>query len=106
KFRRPLGTWLAIPECMNATPRLSTPAAASDPARSSTPAALGNAQPDAQIPDFAAALSDVGAKPARKAAEHKTTDGAPDGSQLPPAGNPSPPTPTPADAAAAAAGAA
>ena len=91
---------------MNATPRLSTPAAASDPSRSSASAAPSNAQPDAKTLDFAAALSDVGAKPARKASERKTTNTGADGSQLPPAGNPSPPqTPTPADAAAAAAAA-
>lgn len=97
---------LAISGYMNATPRLSIPAAASEPARSSSSAAPSSAQPDAKTQDFAAALCDVGAKPARKAGERKTTDTGADGGQLPPPGNPSPPQTATPDAAAAAAGAA
>ena len=107
------GTWLAIPSDMNATLPVSQTPIASDLAQSSATGAANSVNSGGKGQDFAAALSNAGPRPVRKAAGAKATDAGTVGGHLPAAGNLSPPpTPPPApplttgSAAAAAAAAA
>src|SRR5467141_3966484 len=79
---------------MNATPPVSQTPIASDPAQQSAAAASNSVNSGGNAQDFAAALSNAGPKPARKAAGAKAADRGAVGGQLPAAGNLSPP-PTP-----------
>jgi flagellar hook-length control protein FliK len=80
---------------MNATPPVSQTPIAPDPAQQNTAAAPNSVNSGGNAPDFAAALSNAGPKPARKAAGAKAADGGAVGGQLPAAGNLSPPTTPP-----------
>jgi flagellar hook-length control protein FliK len=98
---------------MNATLPVSQTPIASDPAQSSAAAAANSVNSGGKGQDFAAALTNAGPKPVRKAAGAKAADAGTVGGHLPAAGNLSPPpTPPPApplttgSAAAAAAAAA
>ena len=98
---------------MNATLPVSQTPVASDPAQSSAAAAANSVNSGGKGQDFAAALTNAGPKPVRKAAGAKAADAGTVGGHLPAAGNLSPPpTPPPApplttgSAAAAAAAAA
>src|SRR5580704_16300603 len=90
---------------MNATPPVSQTPIASDPAQQSAGGPANSLNSGGNGQDFAAALSNAGAKPARKAAGGRPADAGAVGSQLPSAGNLSPP-PTPPVAAGSAAAAA
>jgi flagellar hook-length control protein FliK len=98
---------------MNATRPVSQTPIASDPAQPGPAAADNSVNSGGKGQDFAAALTDAGPKPVRKAAGAKAADAGTVGGHLPAAGNLSPPpTPPPAppltagSAAAAAAAAA
>jgi len=85
---------------MNATRMVSQISIASDPAQISDAAPGGSLNSTGRGQDFAATLSNVGAKSARRQAAGKAHDGAQSGGSLPTPGNLSPP---PANAAMAAA---
>src|SRR5271168_5397321 len=90
---------------MNATPVISLAPSTPDLTQSGAGAAADSAKPAGNGPDFAAAMSDVGAKSARKPAPGKSHEGGDVGRQLPAGGNDSPPpaaAPTPARTSAAA----
>src|SRR5258708_14387288 len=98
---------------MNATPPVSQIPIASDPAQQNAAAAANSVNSGGKTQDFAAALSNAGPKPTRKAAQPKPADAGTVGGQLPATGNlsppptPPPPSPlTPGSAATAAAPAA
>ncbi len=81
---------------MNATPPVSQTPIAFDPAQQSAAAAANSVNSGGKGQDFAAALSNAGPKPARKAAGVKPANAGSVGGQLPAAGNLSPPlTPPP-----------
>jgi flagellar hook-length control protein FliK len=91
---------------MNATPLISQAPITTDPTQISGSTAADSAKPAGNGRDFAAALSDAGAKSSRKPAASKDRDGGTVGRQLPATGNNSPPpaapAPTPAGTSAAA----
>jgi len=97
---------------MNATLPVSQTPIASDPAQPSAAGTANSVNSGGKGQDFAAALTNAGPKPVRKAAGAKAADAGTVGGHLPAAGNLSPPpTPPPAPplttgSAAAAAGAA
>ena len=86
---------------MNATPTVSQAPIANDPAQTGGAGSPDSARSGANGQDFAVALSDAGAKPARKPAPSKTHDGRAAGGQLPVPGNLSPPAALPPSSAAA-----
>jgi len=91
---------------MNATPVVSLAPSTPDLTQTGGGAAADSAKPAGNGQDFAAALSDVGAKSARKPSPGKSHDGGDVGGQLPATGNDSPPpakaAPPPAQTSAAA----
>jgi len=90
---------------MNATLPVSQTPIASDPAQSSAAGAANSVNSGGKGQDFAAALTNAGPKPVRKAAGAKAADAGTDGGHLPAAGNLSPP-PAPLTTGSAAAAAA
>src|SRR5271168_4945593 len=90
---------------MNATPVISLAPSTPELTQCGAGAAADSAKPAGNGQDFAAAMSDVGAKSARKPAPSKSHEGGDVGRQLPASGNDSPPpatgAPTPARTSAA-----
>src|ERR1700692_2974982 len=91
---------------MNATPSVSQTPLASDPAQQGSAAAANSVKSGANAQDFAAALSNAGPKPTRKAAGHRPADTGAVGGHLPAPGNLSPPPASPAGSVAPSAAAA
>jgi flagellar hook-length control protein FliK len=87
---------------MNATPVVSLAPSTPDLTQIGGGTAADSVKPAGNGQDFAAALSDVGAKSARKPSLSKSHDGGDVGRQLPATGNDSPPPATPAQTSAAA----
>ncbi len=93
---------------MNAIPPTSflpsDAAPVNDPGTSSSGATANSAARSGDGQDFAAALTNAGPKPSRKAATNKAAAGDASGGQLPVPGNPSPPPAQPASSSTASAG--
>lgn len=90
---------------MNATPPVSQPQRSNDALSLNAPASTGSQAAHANGQDFAGALNDAGAKPARKNTSSKPRDAGSSGGKLPPPGNQpplaTPPPPARTDAAPA-----
>ena len=91
---------------MNATLPVSQTPIASDPAQPSAAGAANSVNSGGKGQDFAAALTNAGPKPVRKAAAAKAADAGTVGGHLPAAGNLSPPPAPPLTTGSAAAAAA
>jgi flagellar hook-length control protein FliK len=76
---------------MNATPPVSQPQRSNDALSLNAPPSTGSQAAHANGQDFAGALNDAGAKPARKNTTSKPQEGDSSGGKLPPAGNQPPP---------------
>jgi flagellar hook-length control protein FliK len=72
---------------MNATPPVSQPQRSNDALSLNAPASTGSQAAQANSQDFAGALNDAGARPARKNTTGKPQDADSSGGQLPPPGN-------------------